>query len=242
MNNMLVIIPTYNELDNIEIILEQTFKLNLEIDILVVDDNSPDKTYAKVQELIDENIYDNQLHLIVREQKDGLARAYITGFKYALEREYKYIVEMDADMSHNPKYLLAFKENIKEYDLVIGSRYVEGGGVVNWSFIRKLISFGGSFYARTILGIKIQDVTGGYKCFKREILESIDFDKLITAGYAFQIEMNYRSSIMGYKIKEVPIIFEDRVAGVSKMSKKIFVEALLKVIVLRLNKNKILGE
>ena len=242
MNNMLVIIPTYNELDNIEIILEQTFKLNLEIDILVVDDNSPDKTYAKVQELIDENIYNNQLHLIVREQKDGLARAYITGFKYALEREYKYIVEMDADMSHNPKYLLAFKENIKEYDLVIGSRYVEGGGVVNWSFIRKLISFGGSFYARTILGIKIQDVTGGYKCFKREILESIDFDKLITAGYAFQIEMNYRSSIMGYKIKEVPIIFEDRVAGVSKMSKKIFVEALLKVIVLRLNKNKILGE
>jgi len=196
----------------------------------------------KLQELIDENIYDNQLHLIVREQKDGLARAYITGFKYALEREYKYIVEMDADMSHNPKYLLAFKENIKEYDLVIGSRYVEGGGVVNWSFIRKLISFGGSFYARTILGIKIQDVTGGYKCFKREILESIDFDKLITAGYAFQIEMNYRSSIMGYKIKEVPIIFEDRVAGVSKMSKKIFVEALLKVIVLRLNKNKILGE
>ena len=242
MNNMLVIIPTYNELDNIEIILKETFQLNLGIDILVVDDNSPDKTYEKVQELIDKDIYQNQLHLIVREKKDGLARAYITGFKYALEREYKYIVEMDADMSHNPKYLKDFKESIKEYDLVIGSRYVEGGGVVNWSFIRKLISFGGSFYARTILGIKIQDVTGGFKCFRREVLESIDFDNLITAGYAFQIEMNYRSAIMGYKIKEVPIIFEDRVAGVSKMSKKIFIEALLKVIVLRLNKNKILGE
>jgi dolichol-phosphate mannosyltransferase len=242
MNNMLVIIPTYNELDNIEIILKQTFQLNLGIDILVVDDNSPDKTYEKVQELIDNDIYNKQLHLIVREKKDGLARAYITGFEYALEREYKYIVEMDADMSHNPKYLKDFLENIKEYDLVIGSRYVKGGGVVNWSFIRKLISFGGSFYARTILGIKIQDVTGGYKCFRREVLESINFDELIVTGYAFQIEMNYRSAIMGYKIKEVPIIFEDRVAGVSKMSKKIFIEALWKVIVLRLNKNKILGK
>ena len=242
MNNMLVIIPTYNELDNIEVILKQTFELNLGIDILVVDDNSPDKTYEKVQELISENIYEKQLHLIVREKKDGLARAYITGFEYALEREYKYIVEMDADMSHNPKYLKDFLENIQSYDLVIGSRYVEGGGVVNWSFIRKLISFGGSFYARTILGIKIQDVTGGFKCFRREVLESINFDALIATGYAFQIEMNYRASIMGFKIKEVPIVFEDRVAGVSKMSKKIFIEALFKVVVLRLNKNKILGK
>jgi len=242
MNNMLVIIPTYNELDNIEVILKQTFELNLGIDILVVDDNSPDKTYEKVQELISENIYEKQLHLIVREKKDGLARAYITGFEYALEREYKYIVEMDADMSHNPKYLKDFLENIQSYDLVIGSRYVEGGGVVNWSFIRKLISFGGSFYARTILGIKIQDVTGGFKCFRREVLESINFDALIATGYAFQIEMNYRASIMGFKIKEVPIVFEDRVAGVSKMSKKIFIEALFKVVILRLNKNKILGK
>jgi dolichol-phosphate mannosyltransferase len=242
MNNALVIIPTYNEIDNIETILEETFKLQLGVDILVVDDNSPDKTYQKVQELIDQKKYGEQLHLIIREKKDGLARAYITGFEYALTQEYSYIIEMDADMSHKPKYLKDFLREIQEYDLVIGSRYVAGGGVVNWSLLRKAISFGGSFYARTILGIKIQDVTGGFKCFRREVLEAINFDQLITTGYAFQIEMNYRAAIMGFKIKEVPIIFEDRVAGLSKMSKKIFIEALLKVILLRVHKNKILGK
>jgi dolichol-phosphate mannosyltransferase len=242
MNNALVIIPTYNEIDNIETILEETFKLQLGVDILVVDDNSPDKTYQKVQELIDQKKYGEQLHLIIREKKDGLARAYITGFEYALKQEYSYIIEMDADMSHKPKYLKDFLREIQEYDLVIGSRYVAGGGVVNWSLLRKAISFGGSFYARTILGIKIQDVTGGFKCFRREVLEAINFDQLITTGYAFQIEMNYRAAIMGFKIKEVPIIFEDRVAGLSKMSKKIFIEALLKVILLRVHKNKILGK
>jgi len=242
MNNALVIIPTYNEIDNIETILEETFKLQLGVDILVVDDNSPDKTYQKVQELIDQKKYGEQLHLIIREKKDGLARAYITGFEYALKQGYSYIIEMDADMSHKPKYLKDFLREIQEYDLVIGSRYVPGGGVVNWSLLRKAISFGGSLYARTILGIKIQDVTGGFKCIRREVLEAINFDELITTGYAFQIEMNYRAAIMGFKIKEVPIIFEDRVAGLSKMSKKIFIEALLKVILLRVHKNKILGK
>ncbi len=240
MNNTLVVIPTYNEIENIEIILEKTFTLDLSLDILIVDDNSPDKTYAKVQELIDSNIYNGQLNLVIRQNKEGLGKAYIEGFKWALAREYKYIIEMDADLSHDPKYLVSFLENIKNYDLVIGSRYVEGGGVLNWSPLRKLISSGGSLYSRVILGIDLRDVTGGFKCFRREVLEAINLDELITTGYAFQIEMNYRASIMGFRVKEVPIIFEDRVAGKSKMSKKIFAEALLKVLVLRAHKKDIL--
>ena len=241
MNKAVVVIPTYNEIENIEIILEKTFSLNLGLDILVMDDNSPDKTFVKVQEIIDKDTYKGQLSLIVREQKEGLGKAYIAGFKHVLKQEYKYIIEMDADLSHDPKYLVSFLENIQDNDLVIGSRYVTGGGVLNWSPFRKLISAGGSFYSRTLLGIDIQDVTGGFKCFRREVLQSIDLDNLITTGYAFQIEMNYRASIMGYRVKEVPIIFEDRVAGKSKMSKKIFIEALLKVVVLRMHKKDILA-
>ena len=240
MNNTIIVIPTYNEIDNIEIILEKIFTLESEVDILIVDDNSPDKTYEKVQELIDANLYQKRLNLVIRQNKEGLGKAYIEGFKWALAKSYKYIIEMDADLSHNPKYLSDFLQNIKHYDLVIGSRYVDGGGVVNWSLLRKLISFGGSLYSRVILGINIKDVTGGFKCFRREVLESINLDKLITTGYAFQIEMNYRTAIMGFKIKEIPIIFEDRVAGKSKMSKKIFAEALLKVLVLRLHKQDII--
>lgn len=231
--------PTYNEIENIEIILEKIFSLDLGLDILIVDDNSPDKTYAKVQEIIDINTYHDQLNLLIRQNKEGLGKAYTAGFTWCLEREYEYILEMDADLSHNPKYLSTFLENIKENDLVIGSRYVDGGGVVNWSLFRKLISFGGSLYARIILGITIKDVTGGFKCFKRKVLEEINFDTLLTTGYAFQIEMNYRTALMGFKIKEVPIVFEDRVAGKSKMTKKIFIEGLLKVPVLRMHKNKI---
>jgi len=240
MNKTLVIIPTYNEIENIETILEKTFSLNLGLDILIVDDNSPDKTYEKVEEIIDSKQYDDKLHLLLRKNKEGLGKAYISGFKYALERDYQYIIEMDADLSHNPKYLHTFLEKIKEYDLVIGSRYVEGGDSVNWSALRKLVSYGGSLYAKTILGIDINDVTGGYKCFRREVLESINLDALITTGYAFQIEMNYRASIGGFRVTEIPIIFEDRVAGKSKISKKIFIEALLKVLVLRYYKKKII--
>ncbi len=240
MNKGIIVIPTYNEIENIEIILDKTFSLDLGLDILIVDDNSPDKTYAKVQEIIDTNRYNNQLNLVIRQNKEGLGKAYIEGFKWCLAREYEYIIEMDADLSHDPKYLSTFLESIKENDLVIGSRYVEGGGVVNWSLFRKFISFGGSLYSRIILGINIKDVTGGFKCFRRKVLEDINFDKLITTGYAFQIEMNYRAALMGFRIKEVPIIFEDRVAGKSKMSKKIFIEALLKVLVLRMHKKDIL--
>ncbi len=233
MNKIIVVIPTYNEIENIEIILEKIFSLNLGLDILIVDDSSPDKTYEKVQEIIALNTYDDQLNLVIRREKEGLGKAYIEGFKWALSREYEFIMEMDADLSHDPKYLSSFLENIKENDLVIGSRYVEGGGVVGWSHFRKLISYGGSLYSRGILGINIMDITGGFKCFRREVLEVIDLDELITTGYAFQIEMNFRTSIMNFRVKEMPIIFKDRVAGKSKMSKKIFMEALLKVIVLR---------
>lgn len=240
MSRGIIVIPTYNEIDNIEVILKKVFDLQLELDILIVDDNSPDKTYAKVQELIDANQYGEKLHLIIREKKEGLGKAYIEGFKWCLAREYAFVIEMDADLSHDPKYLPSFIENIKEYDLVIGSRYVKGGGVVNWSLLRKFISFGGSTYARTILGITIKDVTGGFKCFRREVLEAIDLDNIMSAGYAFQIEMNYRTILKGFRVKEVPIIFEDRVAGKSKMSKKIFIEALLNVVTLRLHKQDII--
>lgn len=240
MSRGIIVIPTYNEIDNIEVILKKVFDLQLELDILIVDDNSPDKTYAKVQELIETREYGEKLHLIIREKKEGLGKAYIEGFKWCLAREYAFVIEMDADLSHDPKYLPSFIENIKEYDLVIGSRYVKGGGVVNWSLLRKFISFGGSTYARTILGISIKDVTGGFKCFRREVLEAIDLDNIMSAGYAFQIEMNYRTILKGFKVKEVPIVFEDRVAGKSKMSKKIFIEALLNVVTLRLHKKDIL--
>ena len=240
MSRGIIVIPTYNEIDNIEVILKKVFDLQLELDILIVDDNSPDKTYAKVQELIETREYGEKLHLIIRQKKEGLGKAYIEGFKWCLARGYAFVIEMDADLSHDPKYLPSFIENIKEYDLVIGSRYVKGGGVVNWSLLRKFISFGGSTYARTILGISIKDVTGGFKCFRREVLEAIDLDNIMSAGYAFQIEMNYRTILKGFRVKEVPIIFEDRVAGKSKMSKKIFIEALLNVVTLRLHKKDII--
>ena len=242
MSRGVIVIPTYNEIDNIEVILEKVFSLGLGVDILIVDDNSPDKTYAKVQELIDAETYSGQLHLLIRQKKEGLGKAYVAGFKWCLERDYTFIIEMDADLSHDPKYLPSFIENIKEYDLVIGSRYVKGGGVVNWSLLRKFISFGGSTYARTILGISIKDVTGGFKCFRRDVLEAIDLDNILSAGYAFQIEMTYRTILKGFRVKEVPIVFEDRVAGKSKMSKKIFIEALLNVVTLRMHKKDIIEE
>ncbi len=240
MNKSVIIIPTYNEIDNIEVILKEVFSLDLGLDILVVDDNSPDKTYAKVQELIQNDIYNRQLHLVIRQNKEGLGKAYIEGFKWCLAREYAFIIEMDADLSHNPKYLQSFLNTVKEYDLVIGSRYVRGGGVANWSLPRKLISLGGSAYARGILGIDLKDVTSGFKCFRREVLESIDLDSIISNGYAFQIEMNYRTILKDFRVKEIPIIFKDRIAGKSKMSNKIFIEALLNVITLRRHKKELM--
>ncbi len=243
MKNGVVIIPTYNEIENIESIIDKVFALDLGLDILIVDDNSPDKTYEMVQGLID-NRYPDRLHLMIREKKAGLGKAYIAGFKWALthDKHYSCIIEMDADLSHNPKYLPIFMDEIDSYDLIIGSRYVKGGGATNWPLFRKAISYGGSFYSRMILGVKIMDITGGFKCFRREVLEAIDLGNIITTGYSFQIEMNYKATLKGFKIKEVPIVFEERIAGKSKMTKKVFVEALGKVITLRLNKKEILRE
>jgi dolichol-phosphate mannosyltransferase len=243
MKKGIVIIPTYNEIDNVEVVTEAVFALGLNLDILIVDDNSPDKTYEKVRELIDEK-YGDRLHLIVREKKEGLGKAYIAGFKWALAepKGYDFMIEMDADLSHNPKYLPRFVEAIETYDLVIGSRYVEGGGATDWPLIRKAISYGGSLYSRLLLGVTIKDITGGFKCFRREVLETINLDNIITSGYAFQIEMNYKVALKGFRIIEVPIIFEERVRGSSKMTKKVFIEALGKVITLRMNKQKILEE
>lgn len=224
----LIIIPTYNERDNIEKLLEEIYKYQPEVNILIVDDNSPDKTYQLVEEL-SENKYQDKLFLLKRAGKLGLGTAYIEGFKWALARDYAYVMEMDADFSHNPLYLQDFLREIKHYDLVLGSRYVPGGGVKNWGVTRKFISRGGSIYSKTILGLPFNDLTGGYKCFRREVLEAINLDEIKSNGYSFQIEMTFRAYLKGFRIKETPIVFEDRTLGKSKMSKKIFLEAVVMV-------------
>jgi dolichol-phosphate mannosyltransferase len=230
----LIIIPTYNERDNIEKLLELISQTDPAAHVLIVDDNSPDRTFEIVEGLI-ESTYPDRLFLLKRAGKQGLGTAYIAGFKWALARGYDYIFEMDADFSHDPKYLPEFLAAVETHDLVLGSRYVAGGGVKNWGLIRKFISRGGSLYARTILGLPLRDLTGGFKCFRREVLESIDLDSIKSNGYSFQIEMTYRASCKGFRIVETPIVFEDRTAGKSKMSRKIFLEAVLMVWKLRLD-------
>ncbi|KYZ76412.1 dolichyl-phosphate beta-D-mannosyltransferase [Anaerosporomusa subterranea] len=234
----LIIIPTYNERQNIEPLFEAIFTVNNDVNILVVDDNSPDKTYELVDEL-QQGRYKDKVFLLRREGKLGLGTAYVAGFKWALANRYDYIMEMDADFSHNPIYINDFLREIKNADLVIGSRYVPGGGVVNWGIGRKFISRGGSLYSRTILGLPLNDITGGYKCFRREVLESINLDSIKSNGYSFQVEMNYRTFLKGFRIKEIPIIFEDRRVGQSKMSRKIFIEAIMMVWRLRLSKSEL---
>lgn len=232
---LLIIIATYNERENIKGIIDAVFDIAKEANILVIDDNSPDKTFEIVEDLAFNN-YKNKLFLIKRSGKLGLGTAYVAGFNWALENKYEYIMQMDADFSHNPKYIPNFLNEIINFDLVIGSRYITGGGVVNWGIIRKFISLGGSFYARTILGIKVNDLTGGYKCFRKEVLEAIDINSLKSNGYSFQIETTYKAIKSGFRVKEIPIIFEDRRVGQSKMSFKIFIEALLMVIKIRFSK------
>ena len=230
----LIIIPTYNERDNVEKLLDLISRTDPASHILIVDDNSPDRTYEIVERLI-QTSYPGRLFLLKRAGKLGLGTAYIAGFKWALAREYDYIFEMDADFSHDPKYLPAFLAAIEKHDLVLGSRYVPGGGVKNWGLLRKFISRGGSLYARTILGLSLRDLTGGFKCFRRQVLESIDLDAVKSNGYSFQIEMTYRARCKGFRICETPIVFEDRTAGKSKMSRKIFLEAVLMVWKLRMD-------
>lgn len=233
----MIIIATYNEKDNIENILAEVYKNAPDVHILVIDDNSPDKTYEIIERLAIEK-YHGQLFLMKRSGKLGLGTAYVAGFKWGLERNYDIIGQMDADFSHNPKYLPEMFHALEEYDVAIGSRYVKGGGVLNWSAKRKFISRGGSLYSKIILGLPVNDLTGGFKCWKKEVLATIDVDNLMSTGFCFQIETTYKAYLNGFKIKEIPIIFEDRVLGQSKMSGGIFKEALLMVLKLRLNKNK----
>lgn len=230
MSDSIVIIPTYNEKENIENIIRYVFSLEKEFDILIIDDNSPDKTADIVKRLMEE--FPKKLFIQERKGKLGLGTAYIHGFKWALERDYQFIFEMDADFSHPPKSLIDLYLACKEggADLAIGSRYVDKKiSVVNWPISRVIMSYYASVYVRFVLGIKVGDVTAGFVCYTRELLQKMKFDKIKFIGYAFQIEMKYTAYKLGATIKEVPIIFTDRVYGQSKMSMKIFKEAFLGV-------------
>lgn len=232
MNNGLVIIPTYNEKENIERVIDRVFVLPRPLDVLIVDDNSPDGTGSIVKDL--QKKYEGKLFLEERTGKLGLGTAYIHGFRWALARQYEYIFEMDADLSHNPDDLVRLYDTTKnEADLVIGSRYVKGVNVVNWPMGRVLMSYFASIYVKIILGIKIDDTTAGFKCYRRKVLETIDLNAIKFVGYAFQIEMKYTTWKLGFKVKEIPIIFTDRTEGESKMNRGIFKEAILGVIKLR---------
>lgn len=227
----LIIFPTYNERENIEKIVHAVLPLDPRIHVLIVDDNSPDGTGAIADKLAREEDKVNVLH---REAKEGLGRAYISGFKWAIAHEYTFIFEMDADFSHGPEHIKDFLREIQEYDLVIGSRYISGVNVINWPMSRLLLSYFANMYTRIITGLPLRDATGGFKCFRRKVLETIDLDDVTSSGYSFQIEMSMRVWKLGFKIKEIPIIFFDRVAGTSKMSKKIMREAIWMVWWLRI--------
>jgi dolichol-phosphate mannosyltransferase len=226
MNRALVCLPTYNEADNVGPITEAILAATPEVDVLVIDDNSPDGT-GKLADAIAAR--EPRVQVLHRAGKEGLGKAYLAGFDWALRRGYDLVLEMDADFSHDPKYLPAMLAAAGEADLVLGSRNVPGGGTVNWGVGRKIISRGGSLYARTILGIPIRDLTGGFKCFHREVLEAIDLPSVECSGYAFQIELTYRALRKGFRVKEIPIVFVDRRVGQSKMSRRIVLEALGKV-------------
>jgi len=231
----IVIIPTYNEKENIERIIRKVFSLPHPFDILIVDDGSPDGTAAIVKELQKE--FSERLHLVERSGKLGLGTAYIKGFEWSLERDYQYIFEMDADFSHNPEDLVRLRaaNAVQGGDVSVGSRYVKGGKVKNWPLSRILISYFASVYARAITGIPVHDTTAGFICWTRDVLESIDFDKITFVGYAFQIQMKYAAWKLGFRLIEVPITFIDRELGKSKMSKNIIKEAALGVIKMRGN-------
>jgi dolichol-phosphate mannosyltransferase len=217
----LIVTPTYNESKNIKALVDTLFQLNLDYHILVVDDNSPDGTAKIVMEL--QKNYNN-LHLAKRPKKRGLGTAYCYGFKWALERDYDYIVQIDADLSHNPEDVPQMVELLNEHDLVIGSRYCNGISVVNWPLRRLFLSYGANLYSRIVTGVKIKDLTAGFKAWRRKVLEDIDYDNIRSQGYAFQIEMNFHAERKGYRIYEHPIIFIDRTIGESKMSRKIMFE------------------
>ncbi len=228
--SVLVIIPTYNEIENIERMIEVVSSLPEQPEILIVDDNSPDGTGSKVTEIKNEN---KKVHLIERSGKLGLGTAYIEGFKFALANGYDYIIEMDCDFSHDPKDISRLLKEIDNYDLVIGSRYIQGVNVVNWPLRRLILSMGASFYTRVVTGMPLKDATSGFKCFRKKVIESIDLDKIHSNGYSFQIEMHYKTWKKKFRIKEMPIIFTDRIDGRSKMGKDIVREAIFMVWKLR---------
>ncbi|RAJ13706.1 polyprenol monophosphomannose synthase [Arenibacter echinorum] len=234
MADSLVIIPTFNEIENIELIIHSVFALEQDFHILVVDDNSPDGTADAVKALQEQ--YLNKLFLEVRRGKSGLGTAYIHGFKWAIERKYEYVFEMDADFSHSPTDLIKLRQAcIDGADVAVGSRYKKGINVVNWPLHRILLSYGASFYVKLITGMKVHDPTAGFVCYKRKVLETINLDSIKFIGYAFQIEMKFRAHLQNYKIEEVPIIFTDRIRGKSKMSASIINEAVFGVLQMKLH-------
>ena len=232
----LIVTPTYNERKNIRELVSTLFELNPDFHILVVDDSSPDGTAEIVEELQADCA---NLHLLSRNEKTGLGSAYIAGFNYALERDYEAIVQMDADMSHDPKDVPLLIEAIENADLAIGSRYISGINVVNWPLQRLIISYGANIYTRLVTRLPVRDATGGFKCWRREALEAINLDGVRSQGYSFQIEMTYRAWLKGFRITEIPIIFVDRTVGESKMTRSIMLEAA--VMIPRLRIWKLLG-
>ncbi|HEX5989076.1 MAG TPA: polyprenol monophosphomannose synthase [Solirubrobacterales bacterium] len=231
-----LVLPTYNEADNLEPLVEAArAKLPPSAQVLVVDDGSPDGTGEIADRLADRHENVQVLH---RPRKEGLGPAYIAGFRYALERGAGFVLEMDSDFSHDPAYLPRLLEAAKRADVVLGSRYVDGGGVSDWGALRRAISRGGSSYARWALGVPVRDLTGGFKCFRREVLEAIDLDEITTRGYAFQIEMTYRAIRRGFKVVEVPIVFRERRVGSSKMDLSIVAEAVWRIPLLRFGRGR----
>ena len=228
----LICLPTYDERENLAPMIDAILAAVPQVELLVIDDNSPDGTGQLADQIAAREPRVKVLH---RAGKEGLGRAYLAGFAWALARDYGLILEMDCDFSHHPEYLPGMLAAAGEADLVLGSRYVEGGGTVNWGMLRKLISRGGSLYARTILGLTVRDLTGGFKCFRREVLEGIDLSTVECTGYAFQIELTYRAARRGFTIRELPIVFADRRVGHSKMSRRIVFEAIRKVWTIRLS-------
>lgn len=230
---LLICIPTYNEAENLARIVPAALEALPKAHVLVIDDASPDGTGDLADGLAANH---PQIHVLHRAQKEGLGRAYVAGFHWALQRDYRFVMQFDADFSHRPEHLPAIFDGLREADLVIGSRRVAGGGIENWSLPRRALSWGGSFYARTVLGVSIQDLTGGFNAYRREVLEAVGLDDLETTGYAFQVELKYRAVQAGFRALELPIIFPDRVAGYSKMGPGIIKEAMTTVIRLRLGR------
>jgi dolichol-phosphate mannosyltransferase len=219
----LVVLPTYNERVNLPLIVPQILEQDRRFEVLIVDDNSPDGTGQLADELAEAN---PRVHVMHRAEKAGLGKAYLAGFRWALDRGYDYVLEMDADFSHDPKFLGQLLAAAKDADLVIGSRYRAGVNVINWPISRLLLSIGANQYARWVTGLPLTDSTAGFKCFRREVLEAIDFEKVRSNGYSFQIEMSFRAWKMGFRLVEIPIVFTDRMEGQSKMNKRIVREAI----------------